>query len=74
MNRVTVKTCRQMGLPAKSPTAGLKTQKDIAEMWGLTRARIYQLENRALYKIKQAIAAEAAAVGVTVREWLYGDD
>lgn len=34
---------------------------------------IHHIEKRALRKIKNAIECEAAAAGVTVREWLFGD-
>jgi DNA-directed RNA polymerase specialized sigma24 family protein len=46
--------------------------KVIAAKLGISRARVWQLEVRALRKLRKAIEEEAAAAGVTVREWLFG--
>lgn len=60
-------------LPKKTPTMALKTQQEIAQSWGVSKGRVWQIETRALAKLKKAIQYEAAKRGVTVREWLYGE-
>ena len=49
----------------------LLTIEEIAERWGVSRMRIWQIEQRALLKIRKAIEAEARHRGVTVKEWLF---
>jgi len=66
-------TCQQLGLPRKTAPA-LMTQHQIAELWGVGKCRVGQIENRALHKLKKAIEYEAAKAGVSVRDWLYGDE
>lgn len=48
------------------------TQVECAELFGVHRSRIQQLELRALRKMRAAIEAEAQAAGVTISEWLEG--
>lgn len=37
---------------------GLCTQRDVAELFGITQGRVYQIEQSALRKIRQAILAD----------------
>lgn len=53
-------------------TAGTLGHLDIAQMLGISRARVSQIEYRALAKMKVAIEREASRAGVSVYEWLYG--
>lgn len=57
----------------RSGTAHL-TQKEIGEMFGVSLQSVQQVEYRALKKIRFAIECEAKAAGVTVRQWLFGDE
>ena len=49
------------------------TQLEVAEAIGVSRARVFQLERRAIEKIRRFIVEQAAADGVSVREWLFGE-
>jgi len=49
------------------------THAEIGPLLGISRGRVWQLEMRALKKIREFIKLEAAAAGVSVREWLFGE-
>ena len=49
------------------------SQGDIAKAAGVSRAAVYDLEKKAIRKLRRAIEQEAKIAGVTVREWLFGD-
>lgn len=55
------------------PVPGL-SQYQVAELIGVSRQRVFELEHRALRKIRAAIEAEAAAAGVSPLEWLTGNE
>jgi DNA-directed RNA polymerase sigma subunit (sigma70/sigma32) len=46
---------------------------EIGKLMGISRGRAFQIERAALAKIRRFIALEAAAAGVSVREWLFGE-
>ena len=50
------------------------SQGDVAEIFGVSRVRIHQIEKDALKKIRAAIEREAATDGLSVRGWLFSDD
>ena len=52
---------------------GEVTLLSIAKKWGRSRACIWNLERRALKKLRLAIEKEAAEAGVSVRDWLFGE-
>lgn len=47
------------------------TQRQVADFMGISKTRVYQIENRALRKIRDAIVREAAMERLSVRDWLY---
>lgn len=49
------------------------SQQDIAAVWGVSPARVGQIERRAITKIRTAIEQFAEEEGVTIREWLFGE-
>ena len=49
------------------------SQYEIAKAAGVSRAAVYDLEKKAIRKLRRAIEQEAKIAGVTVREWLFGD-
>ena len=49
------------------------SQYEIAKAAGVSRAAVYDLEQKAIRKLRRAIEQEAKIAGVTVREWLFGD-
>lgn len=51
----------------------VQTYKSIGRDWGVCWQRVRQIEKRAMKKIRQALEKEAAARGVSVREWLFGN-
>ncbi len=59
--------------PATSHVAEPKTQLEVAQLLGISRTRVYQIEHRALRKIRAAFAAEARTAGLSVPEWLGGE-
>jgi hypothetical protein len=61
-------------LPDNRGHAGELSMVHLAKRLGISRSRVWQLERRALKKIKLAIELEAAAAGVSVREWLFPDE
>jgi DNA-directed RNA polymerase sigma subunit (sigma70/sigma32) len=50
-----------------------QTQQELAQLFGVSRARIYQIERSALAKLRRAIVSEARRAGMTVETWL-GED
>ena len=46
---------RSNGLPRN---IGEITQSDIAKLWGVTRSRVFKIEQQALRKIRRAILAD----------------
>jgi DNA-directed RNA polymerase sigma subunit (sigma70/sigma32) len=52
----------------------LASQRQIAARFGVSRARVQQLEQRALDKLRKEIVRQARAAGCTPREWLLGDE
>jgi hypothetical protein len=56
------------------PSGGMLTHVEIGEILGISRARVFQLEHRALQKIRHALLREAAAVGLSVDEFLEGEE
>lgn len=61
-------------IPYASSGKADMTQAEVAALFGVTRARIQQMEQNALKKIRKAVAKEAAAAGMTIRQWLLCDD
>lgn len=49
------------------------THAEIAPMFGITRSRVQQIEQRALKKIHRALSGQARAQGLGIREFLFGD-
>ena len=47
------------------PKFGPLTQQQIADLLGLTRARVMQIEQKALKKMKKALEKEGRASGAT---------
>ena len=47
------------------PKFGPLTQQQIADLLGLTRARVMQIEQKALKKLKKALEKEGRASGAT---------
>jgi DNA-directed RNA polymerase sigma subunit (sigma70/sigma32) len=45
------------------------TQEQIAADWGITRARVHQIEKKALEKLRIAIQRECRTLGITLAEW-----
>lgn len=45
------------------------TQEQIAADWGITRARVHQIEKKALAKLRRNILRELAATKQTLAEW-----
>ncbi len=60
---------REQHANAASGTA-LRTHEEIAARFGVSRAMIAHIEQRALRKLRYAIECEAKAAGMTVAEWL----
>lgn len=64
-----------------SPTTGTReacppggvSDYELAERMGISQARVLQLRQRAMRKLRAAIEQEAAAEGLTVAEWLGWD-
>lgn len=52
----------------------LLTQQQVADIYGVSRAAIYNVEQRALGKLRAALSREARHRGMTVRQWLFGED
>jgi len=52
---------------------GEVTLASIAAAWGVSRACIWNLERRAIKKLRLAIEQEAEAAGISVRDWLFGE-
>lgn len=50
------------------------THAEIAPLFGITRARVQQIEARALAKIHRALSSQARASGLGIREFLFGGD
>jgi hypothetical protein len=50
------------------------THVEIGARLGISRGLAWKLEHRALAKIKAELLAEAEAAGVTLHEFLFGDD
>lgn len=48
-------------------------QSEVAKIFGVSRARIQQIETRAIRKILEEIKREAAAAGVTPQQWMRGE-
>lgn len=63
---------KSLGLPTHTGRA-VMSYSEVAEIMGISRSRVMQIEIRALVKIRRAIQCEAAAAGETVGEWLFGD-
>jgi DNA-directed RNA polymerase sigma subunit (sigma70/sigma32) len=57
-------------LIASLEIGGPLSQQDLATLCGVSRARISQIELRALEKIRRAIQSFAKAAGVSPAEWL----
>jgi len=49
------------------------THVEIGERLGISRGLAWQLEHRALAKIKAELLADADEAGVTLHEFLFGD-
>jgi DNA-directed RNA polymerase sigma subunit (sigma70/sigma32) len=49
------------------------TQLAIANRMGVSRQRIFGIEQRALEKLKRAIEREASIAKMTPKEWLFGN-
>jgi transcriptional regulator len=69
---------RHRVLPSQQPAppvfgAGGLTHKQIGEKLGITRARVHQIEHRALKKLRAALTIAALNCGLTLREYLFGD-
>ncbi|MGD9644288.1 MAG: sigma factor-like helix-turn-helix DNA-binding protein [Pirellulales bacterium] len=67
-------------MPLKKPQhanvasgSAVRGQKEIAALLGISRARVFQLEQRAMEKIRKAIEQEARAAGMSIREWLESE-
>lgn len=45
------------------------TQEQIAADWGITRARVHQIEKAALAKLRRNILRELTAKNCTLAEW-----
>lgn len=52
----------------------LLSHEEIAEMWGVSRTRVWQIEQRALCKIRKYIEREAKLAGVSPIVWLMGEE
>jgi DNA-directed RNA polymerase sigma subunit (sigma70/sigma32) len=52
----------------------LVTHKELAARFGVSRARIFQIEQRAFEKIRKALAQEARLAGMTLKTYLFGDE
>jgi transcriptional regulator len=50
------------------------TQQQVADLFGVTRAAVYLIERRAVEKIREEFKREAAAAGLTVAAWCFGDE
>jgi hypothetical protein len=59
---------RNPPLPRAEQRVGL-SQYEVADLMGITRTRVHQIEKRALKKLRAAIEAEAVAAGISVEEW-----
>jgi Sigma-70, region 4 len=57
-----------------SQNAAMLDQRSVAALLGISRARVSQIEQKALWKIKRALEAEARARNQTVGQWLFGDE
>lgn len=71
------KAVRDANLVSEKPSRCedvLMTESEIAERWGVSRTAVWMVKRKALAKLKKGIEREAAAAGVNVRTWLYGDD
>ena len=60
--------------PSKNTDLVVLTQEQVAERFGVTRAAVSLVERNAIAKLRRAIEQEAAAAGVSVREWVFGDE
>ena len=62
-----------MTKPIANPKA-LLTYEQVAAILGCHHTAVWQGEQRAFKKIKQALEAGAKAAGLPVFEWLFADD
>ena len=51
---------------------GTMSQRDVAEIIGVSYRRIQQIEQRALRKLRAELKRQAEAEGVSVRDWING--
>jgi DNA-directed RNA polymerase sigma subunit (sigma70/sigma32) len=51
---------------------GTMSQRDVAELIGVSHRRIQQIEQRALKKMRAELQRQAEAEGVSVRDWING--
>ena len=47
-------------------------QKMVAELFGISTARVQQIESLALRKIRREVIREARLAGVSPQEWILG--
>lgn len=59
---------------AKHMGTAAMSQREVGELFGVTLQSVQQVEYRAIKKIREAIKTEAAAAGITPRQWLFGED
>lgn len=62
-----------MDQPAANDCA-IRSHTQIAEMFGLTRSRIWQIEQRALKKLRTAILADPVLSAIVREEGIHHDD
>lgn len=71
-------TCKipSQTIPADAPPQPKfhATLSELSQRLGVSPRRIHQIERRAKQKLRRAIEREAAAAGVSPREWLFGDE
>lgn len=60
------------GRPRNSAGDGPLTHREIATLWGCHHSRVQQIEESALKKIHKALAGQARAAGLGIREFLFG--
>lgn len=52
---------------------GPLTHRELAVLFGISHSRVQQIEEQAMKKIHKALAGQARAEGMGIREFLFGD-
>lgn len=58
--------------PSNADTNGPLTHRELAVLFGISHSRVQQIEEQAMKKIHKALAGQARAEGMGIREFLFG--